>query len=467
MQQWRRSSGARPVAPDQWRRTSGAGLWTPRGVVDGVLPSARSERVLAVDALSQERISVVKKCHFAVAAALLSVACGGDDIVTLTPPVPEAPPAEGGSPPAGAEQEPAYVLMHTISSPEGRLNYVVASPTLEIGEFDRLTALEVSGASRTFALGGAAFVADAETLSIRRFEVADDYQLVQNGSVSFANYGITYFDTGFTLIDEQRAWYMASDALEVIQFNPKTMDITGTVDLGMLGHPTLTTYVDGGKQVGDYVFAAVWYYTDDDSTVYVPGIKVAVISTSEMRVVKVIEDPRCAMGAVAAKLENDDLLVYGDASTGALNVFGQPPAPANCVLRIKAGETDFDPTFFQVLDDITLPSVAGSRFAYDAGKALVWARDPDEFATLDDYYMATRWTPFLIDPELWNAERIDDPALVANGFPADTFFIDGAPHFTVARTDGQTGGALVRYSEGVLTQEVLYSEWLQAVAKVR
>ncbi len=390
--------------------------------------------------------------------------CGGSDRSEIAGDGSGASEPGGGEP---ADDGPAYVLMHTVDSPEGRQNYVMAAPSLDIGEFDTRRTLEVSGASRTFALGGAAFVADGEALSIRRFDIDDAYSLVPTGTVSFANYGITYFDTGFTLVDEERAWYMASDVLQVIQFNPKTMNITGTVDLAELAHPTLAVYVDGGKQVGDYVFAAVWYYDDDDSTVNVPGIKVAVISTSEMRVVKVIEDPRCSMGAVAAKLENDDLLVYGDASTGLLNLFGNPPAAPNCVLRIKAGETDFDPTFFQVLDDVTAPSIAGSRFAYDAGKALVWARDPGEFGTVDDYYSGTRWTPFLVDPEEWSAEQIEEPGLVSNGFPADTFFIDGDPHFTVARSDGQPGGALVRYRDGVLTEEVLYSEWLQAVAKVR
>ena len=72
-----------------------------------------------------------------------------------------------------------------------------------------------------------------------------------------------------------------------------------------------------------------------------------------------------------------------------------------------------------------------------------------------------------MDPVAWTAQRLTDPRLVSNGFPADTFFIDGVPHFTVARSDGDKGGALVRYQDGKVTEEVLYGEWLQAVARVR
>ncbi len=34
-------------------------------------------------------------------------------------------------------------------------------------------------------------------------------------------------------------------------------------------------------------------------------------------------------------------------------------------------------------------------------------------------------------------------------------------------SDGQPGGALVRFRDGALTEEVRYSDWLQAVARVR
>ncbi|MBC7978350.1 MAG: hypothetical protein H7138_25475 [Myxococcales bacterium] len=399
---------------------------------------------------------MVKTTSLFVIALAALVGCSDDK--------PGDPPADGGN-----DTGPAYVMMHTVSSPEGRQNYVFASNTVAVGELDKAKGLEVSGPSRTFALGGAAFVADAETLSIRRFAIDGDSKLVPDGTVSFANFGITYFDTGFTLIDDEHAWYMASDVLKVIQFNPKTMEITGTVDMASVKHPTLQTYIDGGKKVGDYVFAAVWYYSDDDQSAYGdPEIKVAVISTSEMKIIKVITHPGCVMGAIAAKLANDDLIVAGDASTGVLNLFGKPAAPPNCLLRIKAGETELDPTFLKKLDDLTAPSVAGSRISSDATSTLLWARDPGTFPSIEEFYTSTRWTPYALDTVAWTATPIAAPGLATMGFPADTFVIDGVPHFTLAsRVDGQPGGSLVRYEDGKITEEVLYTEWLQAVARVR
>src|SRR5262245_49122429 len=63
---------------------------------------------------------------------------------------------EGGRP---EDPGPAYLLMHTVNSPEGRQNYLYVEPSLDIGDLDPTGGREVSGASRSFVLDGKVFVA--------------------------------------------------------------------------------------------------------------------------------------------------------------------------------------------------------------------------------------------------------------------------------------------------------------------
>lgn len=380
------------------------------------------------------------------------------------------PDASAPSAPSVPTLSPAYLLMHTVESPEGRQNYVMVSKDLKVGEIDNKLGLEVSGASRAFAIGGAVFVADAESLAVRKFNVDANLKLVPAGEVSFANFGITYFDTGFTFIDDQTAWYMASDVLKVLQFNPSTMKLTGTIDLSVVGDPVLTTYIDGGQKVGDYVFAGVWYYGDQYTVYGKPELKVVVISTTEQKVVKVLTDSHCVTAGVLPKLPNGDLLVMGSNQGGTLRYYSVPPvSQPNCLMRIKAGSTEFDTTFYKNLDELTAPNVDASSFNYvDAlGKALVWAREPGTFATEDAFYTDTVWRPSLLDVQTWTNEPVNIPGLVNKGGPGGVLVIDGKLHFYNARSDGKTGGAFSVYENGALTELITFSEWLQVVQRVR
>lgn len=380
--------------------------------------------------------------------------------------------AGAGAGAGGAEAElgPAYLFMHTVTTPDGRENYVYVTPSLEAGELDPKGGMEVSGASRSFALDGKVYVADGETFVIQRYVVDANLELVPDLKMSLANHGLTYFDTGWTFVNRSTAYYMNGEQQEVVIWDPEKMTISGTIDLSSLkddAYPTF--YADGGTKIGDYLYSVFWNY-DEDGGPYDRSVSVAVIDTSKNELVNVARDERCEMGWPGTTLPNGDLYIVGNAA-GTGYQFSDPPAKPNCLLRIRAGETEFDPDFVQYLDDVTQPLVGGSSFKYAAelNGGVVWATDPGDFADKEEFFSTSVWRPVLVDPKDWSAQVIE--GISATGWMGETFVIDGAALFTVGTNGGSgtlgTNSALVRYDDGELTPVVGFSDWLQVAARIR
>jgi hypothetical protein len=341
----------------------------------------------------------------------------------------------------------AYLLMHTVQSPEGRQNYVFVVPDLEVGDLSKLQGREVSGPSRAFVLDHKVYIADSESLSIKRFVVDDDLQLVDDGEMSFLNHGVTYFDTGWTFIDDEHAYYMNSEQLEVIVWNPKTMTIEGTIDLSQLKVEGFADfYADGGTLIGDKLYAIYWN-NDYEAGQLEPAVTVAVISTTEQKVIGTIRDERCWSAWPGSVLPDGHLYIPGNAATSGMQFSNKPTPLGNCLLRIKLGETEFDGDFVKQMDDLTDPLVGGATFNYASqlDGAVVWAVERNDFADQEAFNEKAKWHPRLVDVDTWKATEINDEDISATGWFGETFVIDGHAYFTIGTNGGSgttTGGAL-------------------------
>jgi hypothetical protein len=407
---------------------------------------------------------------------LLSIACSGDD---------DAPRDSGrdagsdsgsarsdsGSD-SGAAEGSAYLLMHTVDSPEERQNYVFVVPDLNVGDLSKLKGREVSGASRAFVLDKKVYVADAESLSIKRFTVDSKLQLVDDGEMSFLNHGVTYFDTGWTFIDEERAYYMNSEQLEVIVWNPKTMTITGSIDLSSLKVEGFADfYADGGTLIGDNLYSIYWN-NDYEAGQLEQAVTVAIISAKEDKLIGTTRDDRCWSGWPGSILPDGHFYVPGNAASSGMQFSSKPKPPSNCLLRIKKGETEFDADFVKQLDDLTAPLIDGLTFDYarELDGAVVWAVKENDIADQEAFNTDSEWHPRLVDVKTWRGTEIDDEGLRSNGWKGDTFVIDGQAHFTVGTNGGSgevTGGKLVRYQDGKLDELISFGNWLQVAQRIR
>lgn len=374
---------------------------------------------------------------------------------------------------AGSEgSENAYLLMHTVDSPEGRQNYVFVVPDLNVGDLSKLQGREVSGASRAFVLDHQVYIADAESLSIKRFKVDAKLQLVPDGEMSFLNHGVSYFDTGWTFVNEERAYYMNNEQLEVIVWNPKTMSITGTIDISSLKVDGFADfYADGGTLIGDKLYSIYWN-NDYEAGTLDHAVTLAVISTTEDKLLGKMRDERCWSAWPGSVLPDGHFYVPGNAASAGMQLTSKPKPPANCLLRIKKGESKLDADFVKQMNDMTAPLVGGATFQYarELEGAIVWAWKEDDFADQDAFNESSEWHPRLVDVETWEGTELDDDGLSATGWMGETFVVDGSAYFTVG-TNGGSGetkeGALVHYVDGKLEQLIRFGEWLQVVQRIR
>ncbi|MEM0962370.1 MAG: hypothetical protein AAGK21_07560 [Bacteroidota bacterium] len=246
---------------------------------------------------------------------------------------------------------------------------------------------------------------------------------------------------------DTRAYVSLLFAGQIIAFNPQTMTEIETLDLTTLGiarnpaNPDDTNpepgvmLVSGGKlYVGLQQFVAPFASAN--------GIDVAVFDAATGAFERVISsDNSAAPGRYGFNQtmfvdENGDLYVYGIASFGF--VPGQRPG----FLRVRSGETEFDPTYFLDTSAISLPVEGGATGTLNG---MVYGGDGFVYGTIE--VIAGRSNPpnFLTDfnwqPVRFNlAQRTGEvlPVPIGNGFSTGVGLIDGQVLFGLS-TEAASG----------------------------
>jgi hypothetical protein len=151
----------------------------------------------------------------------------------------------------------------------------------------------------------------------------------------------TFSDVQF--ISDTEAYASVGGGLaRLVKFNPTTFVTTGEVNLARAQKPGTRNVYYLGSMVRDTKLFWAIYYENSSFGAFTDSAHVAVIDLPTGRLEKVIADPRTGMvfssGAIEcfSKDANGDIYVQGD---------GTPRVPSG-VLRIKAGETRFDPDYF-------------------------------------------------------------------------------------------------------------------------
>jgi len=151
----------------------------------------------------------------------------------------------------------------------------------------------------------------------------------------------TFSDVQF--ISETEAYASVGGGLaRLVKFNPTTFVTTGEVNLARLQKVGARNVYYLGSMVRDTKLFWGVYYENSSFGALTDSAHVAVIDLPTGKLEKLISDPRTgtvfSSGAIEcfSKDANGDIYVQGD---GTANV------PSG-ILRIKAGQTSFDPTYF-------------------------------------------------------------------------------------------------------------------------
>jgi hypothetical protein len=165
------------------------------------------------------------------------------------------------------------------------------------------------------------------------------------------------------------------------------MRLTGTqIDLAAAARPGLTPSLaleqTGPKKRGAELFIPT-SWTDQDGN-FRRATGVTILDTAKDQLVSVIEDERCGEAYMSIAAPSGDLYFFpsSDSSTQHYFVDGKKPT---CILRVKAGERTFDPTYALDLSVLgtgsaaigAIPDGATGFFFATADEALYASRESD------------------------------------------------------------------------------------------
>ncbi|HTV24821.1 MAG TPA: hypothetical protein VMG12_39280 [Polyangiaceae bacterium] len=378
-------------------------------------------------------------------AALVSAlsACGGDATKVITAP---AMPGEGSTPPDdgapdpgdGPEQAAAYILSSLVFSDEGTTGYISVLDSLDSQTIDNVNAREFAGAADVWVHDGAVFVTNDESFTITKFSV-EGGQLVQQGVVSFASYGLASF--GFwlnTFVSADKA-YFSNGTLEYIVWNPSDMTITGNLPLPE-AEPRdtfrlFTSYSDRAAVLKDGLLYQPFYWTDESYFLYAPDSRIVVIDVATDSVVNVIDAP--CPGIDYATMDASGNIYFSPwvYAAGGAAVLDQPPT---CVFELPANG---EPHVAFDFPTLTGGHQGAAMRVVSEGRALVSVLHDERFPPSDtpsaaELTFANNWRFWSYDFATGTASPVE--AIDWNGGAQYSFDIDGKTYMLVAASDYTT-----------------------------
>ena len=303
----------------------------------------------------------------------LVLACGEDatNVVTengATGPsrvVEEASPSPPAEPPPAAQSRPLIIVTER-ESPEISLNYLHILPDWPSdGVLDYDAALELGEFVDVQAVGGALYAYRPSNFEVERLLVDADLNVTSSGRLSFANYGVdAYSETIW--VSPERAFLVDELSGQMVLWNPSRMEIIGatSIDPALLERDGMPAVLQRGMCVGERCVTAI-NWRDWSTDRYHSAAALAIFDgASDEPELTVVEDPRCAPSSSLAPFRDEagNLYVIGDGGLG-FDRLASPNKTAlpQCVLRLPAGATEFDPDFF-----VDLNAVTGSPGFYTA-----------------------------------------------------------------------------------------------------
>ena len=219
--------------------------------------------------------------------------------------------------------------------------------------FNNDSAVEVPGNAVFLSRCSDFFYGLAESPEWVRYSTRDGFK--ETGRLSFVDFGITYMDFANVIVDDDTAVSILTEAYVAVVWNPTTMKIKGTIDLGSL------------KKDG-YILET-YTTTARDGLVYVPGtwvnwkttdvlqkVSMTVLDPKELTILSTAEDDRCGGNGRVIFDERGYAYVMSTGRNLSMQVFaeakGKPVVP-NCLLRIAPGESDFEEAFLHTIPELT------------------------------------------------------------------------------------------------------------------
>ena len=368
-------------------------------------------------------------CARRMAGIALAVFCGGCGSKS---------PGESTPPPDGGGVGTPYVMLSNVE----KSAFVGTWDGVQPGHYTNAKAFEVASYSYVFVRGKTVIVAqNGSADAILRFEIGADGNLAPGGQLMAPAKSVPM---AVVFASEEKAYVGLLGVGKVWAFNPTTMTFIKEIDLNgptyapakagtddQNSNPGMLGLRDGKLFVGlTQVKASPVAYTD---------VAFAIVDVATDTVDKVIRDGR-GMAESGGEIdrvfldEKGDLYIYAGAS------YGYDASQKHGFLRIKSGETEFDPSYFFDVGAVTLDVPGGkidylNHMVYAAnGVAYSTADAPGAASNPPDYAKDHTMYPAMVDMYARTVTKLPLPP--SNGY-SGTVELDGnTALFALAAAEG-------------------------------
>ena len=252
--------------------------------------------------------------------------------------------------PAKLADSHLYAVSTISSAGDESVSYVSLIDKLDGQTLDFAGSREFSGQADLWVANSEIFISDSETLEIGKYTLQEK-ALKDAGKVNFSSTGVV--EVGFwtsVFISPEKAYVF--NTAEAIIWNPKTLEITGTIKLPELKNrgalEAFAGYSDRAAVVrGKRLFQPIYWTSTENFFSYDKASQILVIDIEKDEVIETLEAP--CPGLDFATQDDDGNIFYSSW------VFAPPAAavvdqPKTCIIKIPAGDDTKVETAFNVAD---------------------------------------------------------------------------------------------------------------------
>lgn len=346
----------------------------------------------------------------------------------------------------GDNNGPVYVVFSTIDTPDGRTGYVVTTSSIE-GDVavDVTKGIESPGGGQLYAPPGEGYflLGSGEEPTFTRYSLKGDGTFERGATISFANFGVSDVWRHMIFVDPAKAYFLDMTQLQLIKFNPTTMEVDRAIPVDDFECDEVQTEFGAPirREDGYYFPRSCW---DLDVTSSGSSLVHLDPDTDE---VTVTHDERCMGMQIGFMADSGHAYWFADHDASIEHSLKPGDTPHDCALRLRAGETTFDPDW-----ELDLTSRTGGLSAVasvPAGGSSVWVKVFEPSAVpaalpLEDIDWSLSslptWRWGLLDVEADRPVQVDSQAelVVYYGPPIE---VDGrafSPSTTYAETGDDT-----------------------------
>jgi len=285
---------------------------------------------------------------------------------------------EGAS---SSTQEPRYVLDSVLFDADyNATTYLALLDSFDVEQIDWDEAREFPGFADVWVHDGSVFVSAAD-FTITKFSV-DERRLVEQERLGFASYGPTDFGFWRNVFISSTKAYFLNGSSEYVVWNPRTMEIDGTIPLPALedrdGLKAFPGYSDRSALVRDGLLYQPTYWTDESYFRFTPDSRILVVDVERDELVDVLEAPCPGLDFATSDSAGDLYFSSWVFAPGGAAVLSQP---GTCVARLAASDSTVSVPF-QVTE--VMSGHEGGVMRYLDGDRFLLSVLHDEHAAVED-----------------------------------------------------------------------------------